>query len=183
MSGHVPKFGGGGGNFTEVFTLARTGAGKTGSGGSGSLADSAAEDSPRAGGPPSRGNRAAPRRVTGVGERDVPEPQRRAPSSEESRGSRSGGRGTSARRGASRNVNEEYAAASHLPKFGDWNTADAGDANYTVMFTAASREKQGGPAMGDGLGNKNSSGGSGDVGHRSHRNGKPKPSPSWWCFS
>lgn len=195
-AGHVPKYGGQNGGFTEVFALARTG-GKGGSG-NGSQED-----------PPQRASRGAPtavppRRVSGSGsggsgsghqERESggrssqeggmlgsnrPSPPARPEGGRGGRGGR-GGNQDAARGGRKpRNINEEFAGSSHLPKFGDWNTGEAGEANYTVMFTAASKERQTGSA-GD-LGSHSNSKGSGDL--YSTSNSLPKKqSSSWWCFS
>lgn len=156
MAGRVPKFGpqNGGGGFTEVFALAQTGA-TTGSG------DAATA--------PTEPKRAVGPRRSGSSDRDD--------GSNRARGGR--GTGSTGGRKTPRSVSEEYGGAGHLPKFGDWNTSDAGDANYTVMFSAASRERQSGSAVE--LGSKNSSGGRSDVNRSSH--GSKKHSPSWWCFS
>lgn len=191
MSGHVPKFGGSNaGNFTEVFTLAR-GGGKAGSG------DSAASSQPeesgngpvysgRGGG--SGGGRggaaaAAPaRRESGStrssqegSNRPSPPGRRepREPREPREQSTRTGVRGSHEK--GNRHRNDEYAGASHLPKFGEWNAGE-GDTNYTVMFTAASKERKTGVAVDD-----TPMKGSGDPQSNSSRIPK-KQSSCWSCF-
>jgi hypothetical protein len=74
-----------------------------------------------------------------------------------------------------RNINEEYAGASHLPKFGEWNAGE-GETNYTVMFTAASKERKTGVATDDAPIKS-----SGDNYSNSSRLPK-KQSSCWPCF-
>ena len=212
MAGHVPKYGAqNAGNFTEMFTLARTG-GKAGSGDSAASQEDAPLRNPRAapggrgggggagGAPPRRpGSGTGSAAGSGSGgyekDRDHSDPGRRSSGAHErdssTRSSQEGGTRPlpTARDGAGRggrgarrprNVNEEFAGASHLPKFGDWNNSDSGEPNYTVMFQAASKERQTGSA-GD-LGSKSNKS-SGDHSRSSNGGAPKKQSSSWWCFS
>lgn len=182
MSGHVPKFGAPkAGGFTEVFTLAR-GAGKGGSG------DSQPDESGRGGGraaaaapapvtvPPRRGSDGASTRSSQEGSGRPSPPVRREPRDPSAR---SAGVRTSQERekraAPPRNMNEEYAGASHLPKFGEWNAGE-GETNYTVMFTAASKERKTGVATDDAPIKS-----SGDSYSNSSRLPK-KQSSCWPCF-
>lgn len=199
MAGHVPKFGAqNAGNFTEVFALAREG-GKAGSGDSEEQQQQQQRAPQRKPGGRGGAPAAEPRRSSGSGsgsgsggsgsfEKEAREPPRGSnrssqerpspPTRERERGGRGGGQDSSRGGRKPRNVNDDNAGASHLPKFGDWNNGEAGDANYTVMFTAASKERQTGSA--------------GDLGSRSAGKSNPdlynkslpkKQSSSWWCFS
>ncbi|KAG0564536.1 hypothetical protein KC19_8G118500 [Ceratodon purpureus] len=152
-----------------------------GSGGSGSHEREVAE-LPRRGSGSGSGSQERESSTRSSQEGNRPAPLTRAQERENSgRGGRAGVQDSSAKGGRKpRNINEDYAGASHLPKFGDWNTGDAGEANYTVMFSAASKERQTGSAPD--LGNKSAGRGSGDMSRNSYGSSK-KPSHSWWCFS
>lgn len=192
MSGHVPKFGApNAGNFTEVFTLAR-GGGKAGSGDSAASQPEESNAGPVYSGRAASGGRAAaaaaaPRRGgdTGstrssqegsLGSNKPSPPARREPRDPSSRGRSQDGSSKGARSNhPPRNINEEYAGASHLPKFGEWNGGD-GETNYTVMFSAASKERKTGVAVDDAPMK-----GSGDSYSNSSRLPK-KQSSCWPCF-
>nr|PNR30830.1 hypothetical protein PHYPA_027146 [Physcomitrium patens] len=97
-----------------------------------------------------------------------------------------GGRGTDGSgkgRGSTKPMNDEgLHGASHIPTFGNWDTAGGTDPNFTVMFTIASKEKKGGPAAADPqAGNASGGGGTGDPYGKSNAQPK-KQGSSWWCF-